>query len=239
MVKYRLALLCLLTSTFAANGNTLTGYYYGTASIDQPAGLGTVDLAFYLDVSDGVIQQSTSYIDLEKTLLFPAVAQIDGKDVGPRADNESSFDLESFQLTTEEFTSTVDGLADPVTRQIVLNADAVNNGGASISGTYTETVTGLTREPLTISGSFLLISPQPVTLDSGKDLNGDGCLNLEEIRMGGSDSTKVEFSDISAAMNLYNAPTATLRLGNPPGPTCADDTSIIQSALEEYYGERQ
>ena len=58
-------------SAGAAADNPLTGLYYGTAYITSPAELGTLDLAFYLDVTGAVFTTETSYIDLEKTLVFP------------------------------------------------------------------------------------------------------------------------------------------------------------------------
>jgi len=55
--------------------NPLSGNYYGTATIVSPAMLGTIDLAFYLDVGPDAagttIQHNTSYVILDKTLLFP------------------------------------------------------------------------------------------------------------------------------------------------------------------------
>ena len=47
--------------------------YYGTASTTSAANLGVIDLAFTLEVSGTAIQPATSYVMLDKTLLFPVV----------------------------------------------------------------------------------------------------------------------------------------------------------------------
>jgi hypothetical protein len=65
------------------------------ATITQPASIGTIDLAFYLDITGSAIQTATSYIDLDKTLLFTAVApKIAGKDhdgIGDACDSTPDF----------------------------------------------------------------------------------------------------------------------------------------------------
>ena len=211
--------------------NPLTGLYYGTATITQPASIGTIDLAFYLDVTGSAIQSAGSYIDLTQTLLFPAVAPpIGTKDVGPRV--SGTLGPAAFTLTSNSFSSTVSGKT--VTRRLVLDNATVGNGGASLSGRYTETVDGLTPERLVISGTFILAKPLPATAASATDLNGDGCLSLAEIRAGGSDPTVIEFGDLSAALNLFHQTGASLRVGDPPGPNCTNGALRLQEALREY-----
>jgi len=239
-LKWLAASIALIAScpALADADNPLTGFYYGTATIDQPASIGTIDLAFYLDVSGSAIQGAGSYIDLAQTLVFPAVApQIDSKDVGPRID-DGTLSPTDFKLTSKPFDSVVSGKT--VSRQVKLQADTVGHGGASLSGSYTETVTGLTpatEGPLIISGTFILAKPLPVTATSAADLNGDGCLSLAEIRAGGNDPSAAEFSDISAALNLFHNPNASLRVGDPPdppGPNCTNGEQRLQEALREY-----
>ncbi len=238
---YGLALWLFYASALADVNNSLTGYYYGTATINSPANIGIVDLAFYLDVTGSTIQDSSSYIDVEKTLLFPTVEPaINSKAVGPRVYgtftiNPNSPDLNSFDLYSKDFPRET-GDKSPVTRQIHLvnSIGKVTNKGASIEGTYTETVKNMTSNDLVISGSFRLMKPVVTTATSGVDLNGDGCLELSEIRAGGADPDVVEFGDVSAAMNLYNHPRATLKLGPPPN--CANDAKTLQDALNAFYG---
>ncbi|WP_295394626.1 hypothetical protein [uncultured Thiodictyon sp.] len=215
----------------ADTANPLTGTYYGTATIDTPASIGTIDLAFYLDVTGSAIQSARSYIDLGQTLLFPAVAPpIGGKDVGPRV--SGSLGPTGFSLSSQSFQSVVSGKT--VNRRIVLNQATVGNGGTSLSGTYTETVTGLTPEDLVISGTFILAKPLPITASNAADLNGDGCLTLAEIRAGGSDPAAIEFSDLSAALNLFHQTGASLHVGDPPGPNCTNGEQTLQQALRDY-----
>lgn len=231
----KLAAWCAIVVSYplvADATNPLTGFYYGTATIVRPATIGVIDLAFYLDVTGTTFQKATSYVDLEQTLLFPALSQINGKDVGPRVSGTLS--PTSFTLTTNPFKAEVSGKS--VTRLVKLSKTTVTDGGASLSGTFTETVKGLTKETLTITGPFRLVKPLPVTADSGVDRNADGCLDLSEIRAGGNDATQVDFSDLSAAFNLHRHPQSNLRVGNPPGPTCANPETVLQSALDAYYG---
>jgi hypothetical protein len=226
--------LCLLSAVALADtDNPLTGFYYGTAAINQPASLGNVDLAFYLDVTGSVIQPATSYIDLDQTLLFPAVdPKLDGKAVGPRVSGTLS--VGGFSLDSQAFPGSAGGRA--VTRRIRLDNARVGSGGAALSGDYTETVEGMTPVPVVISGQFQLMKPVAANLASGQDGNGDGCLSLAEIRAGGSDPDAIEFADVSAAMHLYRNPTASLKLGDPPGPDCANGEATLQDAMKALYG---
>ena len=230
---YGLALWLFYASALADVNNSLTGYYYGTATINSPANLGIVDLAFYFDVTGSAMQQTSSYIDLDKTLLFPEVAPpINGKAVGPRV--SGSLSASGFSLDSQTFTSESGGKT--VTRRIKLDNATVGSGGAAIAGNYTETVEGMMPEALVISGTFRLMKPLATILASGQDGNGDGCLSLSEIRAGGADPDTVEFSDVSAAMNLYNHPVANLKLGDPPGPNCANGDQTLQQAINAFYG---
>lgn len=37
-------------------------------------------------------------------------------------------------------------------------------------------------------------------------------------------------------MNLYRNPTATLKVGSPPGPNCSDAEKTVRDALDQFYG---
>ncbi|RLC20787.1 MAG: hypothetical protein DRI57_03925 [Deltaproteobacteria bacterium] len=159
--------------------------YYGSASIDSPAGLGNIDLAFHLETDDGGnIISTNSYIILEKTILFPkADNQVDGKDVGPKIQKGELF---PFYLETKSFTTTV--TEKEVTRKIIL--DGTNSTEIdSITGTYTETISGYLPAPVTVRGTFVLVRPAQEAfhcqyLDT---LEPTDELTIEEIRAGGSD----------------------------------------------------
>lgn len=210
------------------------GNYYGTATITSPASLGTIDLAFNLDVSGTSILHDTSYIMLEKTLLFPAMLpQVGGKDVGPRVSGTAS--TTSFSLATDNFTNVVSGKT--VTRKVTLDSATVTNDGASITGTYTETISGLTPEVITVIGSFIIVKPTvPTVTSSIKDLNGDGWLDLSEIRAGGKDANVLEFSDVSYAIHLYYNPLPSLKVGSPTDST---GQQTINEALAEFKNGQQ
>lgn len=228
-----MAVCCTIAASnpAAADSNhPLTGFYYGTATIGQPASLGTIDLAFYLDVTGATFQ---GYIDLDRTLLFPAVPpQVGGQDVGPRV--SGTLNPNAFSLASDTFASETGGKT--VRRQVVLSEATVGIGGASLSGHYVETVKDMLprNQDLVIGGTFILVKPLPLTADSGVDTNGDGCLSLAEIRSGGTDPDTIEFRDLSAALNLYRHPGASLRVGNPPGPNCTNGEQVLQEALRTY-----
>ena len=226
--KFALAACCLLIipyTVWADPDNPLTGSYYGSVNITTPAEMGTIDLAFYLDVDGTAIQHDSSYIILDKTMVFPAVSpQVDGKDVGPRV--QGAMTPDTFNLTSDSFESTVGTTI--VTRQITLNQATVNNDGQSISGTYTETVTGmLYNEDVVISGEFLLLKPVPLSAAALEDTDGDGCLSLAEIRAGGNDPALMEFSDAGEALLIQN--------GAGTVPLCAPADQTARDALQEFY----
>jgi hypothetical protein len=191
--------------------------------------MASVDLAFYLDVSGSAIQHDTSYIMLDKTMLFPTVAPgIGGKSVGPRVSGNIS--PTGFTLTSDIFNGTVSDRA--VQRQITLNQAAVTQDGQSITGTYTETVTGLLPQDLVISGQFVLVKPVSPEVASIQDSNKDGCLDLNEIRAGGNDPAVMEFRDAGSAMAIY--------LGTGSGlQICAPVDQNIKTALQEYYSSQK
>jgi len=223
---HKFLIVCVLCLMAPFSSWAQTGNYYGTATITTPANLGTIDLAFTLDMSGSAIQHDTSYVMLDKTLLFPAVPEkVGGKDVGPRVTGTAS--PTSFNLATDDFTSIVSGKT--VTRKVTLSSTTVTNNGAAISGTYTETMTGLTPEVITVTGTFILVKPTVQTIVVVlKDQTGDGCLNLNEIRAAGANTNAIEYSDISQALHLYYNPGLTPNI-------CAPKEQIIKDAFGEFY----
>lgn len=229
--------LFTMVPSHADTTNPLTGSYYGAATISLPSTLGTVDLAFYLDVTGTAMQHNSSYIVLEKTLLYPAVPpQINTKDVGPRVTGTIS--PTSFSLAVDRFSSTIAQqaiykgsavLADvTITRDVTLSNTIVTNSGNSISGTYTEIITGLDRNPITLTGPFVLVKPTPVITSSGILPNNEGCIDLIAIKAGGSDPNAVEFSDMSYALHLY------YNQSIAPNLCQATREQIIKDALSNY-----
>lgn len=204
--------------------NPLSGMFYGTAHIVSPAALGTLDLSIYLDVSGTTIVRETSYIDLEKTLVFPkAGVQIGGKDVGPRVSGTLS--LTAFNLVTDVFPSLIGDKS--VNRRITLTGLSVTNAGNSLSGTYRETINGMGPTAVVVTGTFLLVKPMVTAESEIKDTSGDGCLDIEEIKAGGKDATVIEYSDVSYAMHRYNNPSMSPKI-------CSD--AVMKDILNAYYG---
>ena len=225
-----LAIALLFCSIKRAEANPLSGDYFGTAAIDSPAGLGNIDLAFRLtlDGSGNIIVDS--YILLDKTVLFPVVApQVNSVDVGPRVTGQVT--AAQFSLTTQSFsTKLFAGSASEkvVTHQIALNSTTIAEGGNSITGTYTETLTGYFADPTLVTGTFVLVRPVAVT--TGYPVCQDsmapfGVLTIEEIRAGGKDPGVVEFEDITAAMRYYR--------GLASGLTVSKAT--MEQAILEYH----
>lgn len=190
----------------SAAANPLAGEYFGAATIESPAGLGSVDLAFHLELDAAGNIIADSYIMLDKTLLFPKVApQVGGIDVGPRVSGKltltSGLDLTSDDFTTKIFAGTAS--EKTVTRQITLDGSTVSEGGNSVSGAYTETMTGYLPETITVAGTFVLV--RPVAITEGMAVCQDTLepfweLTLDEIKAGGKDPAVVEFEDLSCAM---------------------------------------
>ncbi len=209
----------------------LTGDYFGSVAVDSPAGLGNIDLAFHLTVqSGGAIDTDHSYIILDKTILFPKRdVQIDNMDVGPKIQSGSFTGTTSLSLamTTESFMGTVSNKT--VTRTVTLSGVAQTTRGDSITGTYTEEISGYLSSPMTIKGTFVLVRPISITTGGYSckymdTLSPTGELTIEEIRASGSNPAKVEFEDISCALYLYYHP--------GQGPSVSQAT--IQQAISEY-----
>ncbi len=239
--------MLLLPLTASADlTNPLTGSYYGSVTIESPTpDMATVDLAFYLDVDDtGQLIPDSSCIRLDKTMLFPEVdspleirENRNGEDVlvesieaGPRM--IGTFSQDTFSIASNP--SFVSMVGDKeVSRAIALDNATVDNEGQFITGTYTETVTGLLVDPVTISGSFMLLKPVPLTVATFEDNSGDGCLDLDEIRAGGDDPAKMEFRDASGAVSLYN------NRGSGVTPLCIPADQTARDAVQEFYNEQK
>jgi hypothetical protein len=252
-IFYKILFSCVWCMIFPFVVWADAGTYYGTASITAPANLGTIDLAFNLDISGTNIQHDTSYILLDTTLLFPAVMpklliskgvpvvsngvlvsctiEPNCVEVGPRVAANSTLTPTSLSLTTDSFPCTVSNKL--VTRKVMLNSTLIANNGASITGAYTETISGLTPEVVTVTGSFILVKPTVQTIVvTLKDLNSDGCLDLNEIRAAGTNANIVEFNDISQALQLYYNATQTPNL-------CAPKEQTLKDALNEFYATQK
>jgi hypothetical protein len=228
-----LAMTVFFATASRAAANPLTGDYFGTASIDSPAGLGNIDLAFHLELDAAGNMIPDSYVMLDKTVLFPVVApKVNSQDVGPRV--SGTFAANQFSLTTQLFPTILHDIDDnkTITHQVSLTSTAITEGGNSITGTYSEIMTGYFVNPINVVGTFTLVHPVSVT--SGFPVCQDylaprGELTLDEIRAGGKDSKVVEFEDLSCAMKYQQNPGL--------GLTVSDAT--MAAAIKEYEGHLQ
>lgn len=204
------AVIILVPCYFAlADDNPITGNYFGAATIDSPAGLSNIDLAFHLEFdAGGNIDPGQSYILLDKTILFPKVGQIGGQDVGPAMES-GYFHNPEFHLISQTFTNEVNNRT--VTRRITMDGNATSALGNTISGIYTETMNGYLPDVINVMGTFVLFRPvsmtqQPLGCKYLDTLEPIGELTLLEIQSGGTNPYAVEFEDLSCAMYYHQHP---------------------------------
>lgn len=196
--------IAMVVSLFAARLHAAADDYYGSVAVNSPAGLGNIDLAFHLVMDDytGTMDNARSYIILEKTILFPkSQTQVDGKDVGPMIQsgylNETDFYLE-----TQPFQGTVS--QKTVTRKITLSGIPQTEAGNSITGTYTEIISGYPPDDIVVAGDFILARPvsassealtmdlqrvikmlqlcagMDISIDKALDINGNDKIDIAE-----------------------------------------------------------
>jgi predicted outer membrane repeat protein len=128
----------------------LNGAYVGTIVISQPVYLPPVDLALLLTDVEGSLSGT-----LSPTLSYPAMP---GTNRGPEV--SGAWNGEGFTLESEVFT-TVITTGVVISHQVLLHTGVISDSGGVLSGVYSETLTGLTPEPLVILGEFWLVRPQP------------------------------------------------------------------------------
>ncbi|MDO9103682.1 MAG: hypothetical protein Q7U57_01840 [Methylovulum sp.] len=134
--------------------NPLTGEYYGSATITDPSNIATIDLALHLDVTGTSIRKATSYIDSDKTVMFPEVLpKVKGKRVGPRV--SGSLNATKLVLNSQVFTDK-EILGKEITRRIKMTSTSVSKDGTVIKGKYVETIDGFTTDRMVNKGNFQL-----------------------------------------------------------------------------------
>ena len=178
-----ISLFCVFILSKQAEGQVSPSSYEftGTVVVNSPASIGNIDLAFHIQTSGISIEPDVSYIMLQKTALFPKDGQLDGEDIGPKVASGTLSDT-AFNLTTYPFLGTVSGKS--VTRQITLDQATVGDDGDSLTGIYTETITGYTPQPMQVIGRFVLVRPSQAKDPAPccQDVDGSGSLSLDEIR---------------------------------------------------------
>lgn len=148
----------------AAQANPLSGDYTGSVTLSSLGGLGGIDIAFHLAVdANGVMKPASSYVLLEKTLLFPKVApQVAGRDVGPRVKRgyvdpvNKRFFLRTEPFSTVMFPNTSN--QKEIVRQITLKSPVFWADGR-ITGIYVETISGYLPQPIRVEGTFAIAKP--------------------------------------------------------------------------------
>ncbi len=143
---------------------TLQGVYSGTwisksviADKDK-MDLGYIDLAFSLTPS---VNNVIGNVILSRTLVFSAT---EGNIAVTGQMNGNNLHLESSQFTMRMNEARVIGGEQVaperiVTRQFSLDTEQILNDGATLLGTYRETIWGYAPEPVTVVGKFALERP--------------------------------------------------------------------------------
>jgi PKD repeat protein len=138
----------------AAEANDLNGFYAGTVVPSSPEYMPAIDLNLMLTAAAGgsTAAALSGYVDVTHGLHFPAVDETTGH--GPALSGSWSGD--GFSLHSDKpFTITLSsGLT--VTRTLLLSSGVISNSGEILTGVYLETLTGLTPEPMEITGEFQL-----------------------------------------------------------------------------------
>jgi hypothetical protein len=127
---------------------SLSGLYAGTVAITSPQYMPALDMNLVLMENGGSL---SGYLDPAQSLHVPVVDEATGH--GPAVSGSWSGD--GFSLQSEVFTTTLSpGLT--VTRQVILHSGVISDGGGYLTGAYTETLAGLTPEPMVIYGDVEL-----------------------------------------------------------------------------------
>jgi len=153
---------------------TLSGVYKGvyTESAATPTAmdLGYIDLALHLDQAGSAV---TGYVALDRVLVFTSEHTIMATPVGPTPVPptpaptphpldigplvQGTFDGVKLHLESEPFSLSLN--ARTVTRRFSLDSTSVEDDGATVKGTYRETIWGYDAEPSTAVGAFSLQRP--------------------------------------------------------------------------------
>jgi hypothetical protein len=125
----------------------LAGTYVGTVVISRPLYLPPLDLGVSLDDTSGNLGGT---IYATQGLGYPI---LDG-DQGPAL--SGSWSGNSFYLQSEVFTTVITAGLE-ISRQLVLHTGMISDSAASLTGVYSETLTGVGDQPMVILGEFKLL----------------------------------------------------------------------------------
>jgi hypothetical protein len=123
----------------------LTDSYIGTVAINDPLYLPVLDLVVVLTDTNGSL---SGYVDSAQVVGYPVLDEGTGQ--GPAL--SGSWSVSGLDLQSEVYASP----PPTVTRQVILHTEVITGNGEILTGEYSETLWGLTPEPLEMSGTFEL-----------------------------------------------------------------------------------
>jgi len=124
----------------------LNGLYNGTLVITAPVNIGVMDMTIQLTSTKGT---STGYV------LDSAISHF-AQNPAINASVYEINDIPKFTIQSDSFIDIIAGKTITQTiRAFSINGEALSDGNI-LTGTYNETITGYTQEPLQIAGSVLL-----------------------------------------------------------------------------------
>ncbi|MCP4541746.1 MAG: hypothetical protein GY832_31830 [Chloroflexi bacterium] len=135
------------TASPLAETTVISGSYAGTVAITVPVQLGILDMAFTVEEISGTISGTLS---LTRTLVYSPASGLHGV-ISNTADTTPTF-----RLASEVFAGFVSGRE--VQRSFTLVGEVLEEGEI-LQGTYTETITGFTPQPMVMVGIFMLTRP--------------------------------------------------------------------------------
>jgi PKD repeat protein len=221
------------SGTTQDGATSLSGLYAGTVAITSPQYMPAVDMNLVLTATGSSL---TGYLDATQSLHVPVVDEATGH--GPAV--SGSWSGAGFDLQSEVFTTTLSsGLL--VTRQVILHSGVISNSGEYLTGVYSETLGGLTPEPMVIVGdvelwrlpaavgptasfrAFPMIGPVALTVTFSDFSAGDPTAWAWDFGDGGT-STEQNPTHTYTAIGTY---TVTLTVSN----TLGADTVVMPSLI--------
>lgn len=138
------------TRAYQATTPSLAGPYAGTVSVVEPIALGVFDLAMLVEPGSQPATISAT-VELTGTLAFGGAPQRMQGQVTSGTEGSAP----TFSLALPPFVADISGRQ--VTRSVRFEGEVLDEG-RHLSGAYSEEIAGYTPEPITITGTFLLIS---------------------------------------------------------------------------------
>jgi parallel beta-helix repeat protein/predicted outer membrane repeat protein len=221
-------------SQSAEDGPTsLSGMYAGSLVISSPQYMPELDMNVVLTATNGNL---TGYLDASQSLAVPVVDK--GTGHGPAV--SGSWSGESFSLESEQFT-TVLTTGVVISHQVLLHSGVISDSGEALTALYSETLAGLTPQPMVIYGdvelrrlpaavlpsagfsAFPVIGPVPLTVSFSDFSTADPSGWAWDFGDGGI-STQQHPTHTYTAIGTY---TVTLTVSN----TVGSDTAVMASYI--------